>query len=423
MGAEVIPGIFRNHLPLAEPAGSQTLDDIKSIECEVTVVEAQLDSAPGSRSHALIFGFFYNKNTEGGATGDIMALVRIGERGNGGLEASWVVVELLSDDGQQERVLDGGLGTLVGPGTLQYDTPYKLKLSYDGNETFRFSIFVNSTEYVANFTGPQKERPAVTALKSISTGIDAVNGSNNGYVSAKFDNVFINDTTAYDDFESNLIDTAKWNWNEWVREPSDGYLRAGIIGYESTRTVNTYLTEKDAPYLEAKVSIDSGSQLSPGAYGVGRIQGYYYNDSRGPGSGQSYNQYEGDVFVQVRLRYNSEGTLSANAYVDRSDDANQGSFTNLFSHDFPIAIALDTYYTLSIRFEGNKLTFGCNSETAEYNITTPTYPAYGEHRLLRSRAYLGSGQIGYIETHFDDVYIEKKVRFNASIPIMLLSGE
>lgn len=132
-------------------------------------------------------------------------------------------------------------------------------------------------------------------------------------------------------------------------------MRANIIGEGSTRAVNTYLTEKDAPYFEAKVRIDSSSQLSPGTWGIGRIQGYYYNDSRGPGSGQSYNQYEGDVFVQVRLRYNSDGTLSANAYVDRSNDDNESDFRNLFSHDFSVPIALDTDYILSIKFEGETM--------------------------------------------------------------------
>ena len=95
MGAEVIPGIFRNHLPFATPEALETLDDIKIIECDITVVETQLDSAPGSRSSAIIFGYFYNINTSGGAIGDILALLRIGDRGNGGLEASWVVVEVL----------------------------------------------------------------------------------------------------------------------------------------------------------------------------------------------------------------------------------------------------------------------------------------------------------------------------------------
>jgi hypothetical protein len=168
------------------------------------------------------------------------------------------------------------------------------------------------------------------------------------------------------------------------------------------------------------VRIDSGTQLSTGTQGVGRLQGYYYNDRRGSGSGNDYNGYEGNVFVQIRLRYSSDGALSANAYVDRSDDANESSWTNLFSHTFNSSISLDTYYTLSIRFVGNKLIFGCDDEVVEYTIDTPMYPAYGEHRTLRSKVYLDPGETGYIKVRFDDVYIEKKGMLTPSVPLLLL---
>ena len=340
----------------------------------------------------------------------------IGDQGNGKLEAFWEVQEMLSDDTRTWSVI--GSGTISDFDTSIIDPPYKAKISYDGDRTFSFIV---NDLYTDSYIGPIKKRAAVTPWKGISTGINATNGSNNGYVSAKFDNFKINDETSiYDNFSSDLIDPAKWQEREWVREASNGYLRANVPGAGSTRTVNTYLTEKDAPYIEAKVLIDSGSQLSTGAHGVGRIQGYYYNESRGSGSGQSHNKYEGDVFVQVRLRYNSDVTLSANAYVDRSNDENKSDWTNLFSHNFSVPIVLDTYYTLSIRFEGKKLIFGCNGETVEYNITTPTSPAYGQHRLLRSRVYLDSGETGYIKVRFDDVYIEKKGKFIPSVPLLLL---
>jgi hypothetical protein len=402
MGAEIAPGIFRNHLPFVNP------DSISSIECEITVEEAILDNATDSKSGTMILGYFYNINESSGATGDIFAYLMIGKRENEGedLEAFWAVLEVLTDDTQTKRLL--GSGTISGFDPSIINPPYKAKISYDDDRTFYFNV----GQYSDSFIGPEKKRTADTQLKSLSTGIDAMSGSNNGFVFAKFGNVYINDeNTVYDDFSSPLIDLTKWTWSEWVREASNGYLRANIIGNGSTRTVNTHLTEKDATYFEAKVRIDSGSQLSAGADGIGRIQGYYYNDSRGPGSGQDYNQYEGDVFVQVLLRYNSDAILSAEAYVHRSNDENESSFTELFSHNFSVPIYLDTYYTLSIRFEGEKLIFGCASETAEYNITTPIYPAYGEHRHLKSRVFLDLGETGYIKVRFDDVYIAESIDF------------
>jgi hypothetical protein len=410
MNAEVLPGIFRNHLPIANP------ETINSIECEITIVETKLDSATDSKSFAKIAGYFYSKNETGGATGDIFSHIMIGDQGNGKLEAFWEVQEMLSDDTRIWSVIESG--TISDFDTSIIDPPYKVKISYDGDRTFSFIV---NDLYTDSYIGPIKKRAAVAQWKGISTGINATNGSNNGYVSAKIDNVYINDEpTVYDDFSDPLIDLTNWQWSEWVRDPSNGYLQANIIGFGNNQTVNTYLTEKDAPYLEAKVRIDSNTVLSEGAYGIGRIQGYYYNDSRGPESGQSYNKYEGDVFVQIRLQYTSDGALSADAFVHRSNDENESSFTELFSHNFSTLISLDTYYTFSVRFEGKKLIFECERETVGYNITTPIYPAYGEHRLLRSRVYLNSGQTGYIKVRFDDVYIGKKGKFNPSVPLLLL---
>ena len=65
MGAEITPGVFRIPLSIANP------EAINSIECDITIMEAHLDSAIGSKSFIRIGGYFYNKNDTGGATGDI----------------------------------------------------------------------------------------------------------------------------------------------------------------------------------------------------------------------------------------------------------------------------------------------------------------------------------------------------------------
>lgn len=401
MDAEISPGAFRNNLSIANP---ETID---SIECEITIVDAKLDSATGSRSFARVAGFFYNKNGTGGASGDIFVQIMIGDQGNGKLEAFWEVQEMLTDDISSVSVIASG--TISDFDSSITPPPYKVYISYDGDKTFSFKV---NDLYTDSYMGPEKKRPSVTSWKGISTGIDATNGSNNGFVFAKFDNVSINNSNEiYDDFSSDLINPTKWKNREWVRDVTSGYLRSNIIGEGSTQTLSTYLIVNDAPYFEAKVRIDSSSQLSVGADGFGRIQGYYYNDSRGPGSGQGYNQYEGDVFVQLLLSYYSDGTLMANAYIDRCNTADQSNYTNLFTHNFSVPIFLDTYYVLSIRFEGKKLIFSCAEETAEYNINTPIYPAYAEHRLLRSRINLDSGETGYIKVNFDDVFVWKQPEY------------
>jgi hypothetical protein len=398
MGAEVTPGIFRNNLPIANP------EAINSIECEITIVEAQLDSSIGSKSFIRIAGYFYNKNDTGGATGDIFAQLMIGDQGNGKIEAFWEIHEMLTDDTKTWIVI--GNGTIDNFDTSVINPPYRVKLSYDGDKTFSFSVNDIYTDSFAN--GPDKRRDAVTSWKDISAGINATDGSNNGYIFGKIDNVYVNDeNTVYDDFSELFVDWSKWKYSEWVREASGGYLSANSLGFGSTDSSTTHLSYKSTPYLEAKVRIDSTSQLSAGAIGVGRIQGYYYNDRRGPGSGQEHNMYEGDVLAQVRLRYDGDGVFSAEAFVHRSDDANESSFTNLFSHTFAALIDSDIFYALSICFEGDKLIFGCAGEAVEYDITTPIYPAYGIHRHLRSVIYLDDpGEAGYINISYDDVNVE-----------------
>lgn len=411
MGAEIAPGVFRNHLPFANA------ESVSAIEAEVTVDEAVLDSVPDSKSGAMILGYFYNINESGGATGDIFAYLMIGKVKNVSdeLVAYWAVFEVLSDDTTSKKLL--GSGTISGFDPSVMNPPYKASVSYDGNRTLQFSV----GSYNDSFVGPERRRDAQEQWKCLSTGIDAENSANDGYVSARFDNVYVNhELTPYDDFSNPLIDLSKWEYDEWVREASAGYLRTNKIAYQNSDIVNTVLTQADAAYFEAKVRIDSGTRLSTGAAVAGRLQGYFYNDSRGPGSGEEYNGYEGDVFVQVQLRYSSDGTLSARAYVDRSDFPDQSDFTTLFTHTFTQPIALDTFYALSIRFAGKRMIFGCNGETAEYDITTPIYPAYGEHRTLRARAYLDEGETANAKIHFDDVYTDQPVPLMPAVPLLLL---
>ena len=169
------------------------------------------------------------------------------------------------------------------------------------------------------------------------------------------------------------------------------------------------LAESNTSYVEAKARLLSDSQLSPGAFGIFRIQGYWYNEFRSPGSGQDYNGYEGDVFVQLRLQYDSDGTLRARANVGRSDGANEDPWTTLFSQDFSTPIQFDTDYIISIEYKDSQLIFKCNNETITYTITTSEYVPYGEHRALRTRIYLDPGESGYMKAQFDDVYIDTDV--------------
>ncbi|MFC1789004.1 carbohydrate binding domain-containing protein, partial [Thermodesulfobacteriota bacterium] len=388
---------YLNNTTFQKPSG------INAIQTDITVVSTNMDTGIDSMSFATIYGVFYNSQSSGGVTGDVGAAVFIRDRGSG-LEAFWEVVKSLDDDWTSEII---GSGTLIEPGTLDYNTPYTAKIEYDRWSTsgngFQFTVAGASGVFV----GPFRARAPVNSIKSLSTGINAPNGSGVGFASALFDNVYINnEETVYDDFSTAPLDQTKWIADEEVTEIANGKLRLNRQGFNNQSQVTLKLVDYDAPYLEAKVRIESGSQLSPGASGIARIQGFYYNDSRGPGSGQDYNKFEDDVLVQVRLQLDSNGDLKAIARAEKSEDANQTIWTTLFDQYFTTPIQFDTDYVLSIGYADSQLIFKCNDETLSYAITTPEYSPFGEHRMLRSRVYLDPGESGYIKAQFDDVYID-----------------
>ncbi len=397
MGVEYWPGMFRNNLGVASPEP----ETITAFESEITIMEATPDSAPNSRSFARIAGQFYNSNESDGQSGEITFEIMIGDRGNGGLEAFWEASRVMENDPSDFEQIESG--TLIGPGTLDTGVPYSVKLVYDNDRTLTFTVNGVTDEY----TGPEKKRPAVNPVRSIGACIDAANGSNDGFIHTTFDNVVLNNAAEiHEDFSSPLIDLSKWDQTEWVRECSNQHLRANVRSIGGSSNASTYLTTgRDTPYLEAKVRIESDTQLSVGASGIARLGGYYYNETRGTGSGVDYNRYEGDVFAQIRLWYDSEGSTQAQAWIGRSDDADENNFTELFWHTFSTPVQLDTYYVLSITYENDQIIFQCEDELAVFNIQTNAYPPYGMHRQLRTWLFADSGESGNFKASYDDIYI------------------
>ena len=162
---------------------------------------------------------------------------------------------------------------------------------------------------------------------------------------------------AYDRFDDDIIDTSKWVWGEKVREVSDGKLRLVIGGSGPDALVGLSPTEPVTSFFGAKVRVESGSRHFGGSSGRARLAGFYYNDSRGPGSGQNYNGYEGDVWAQVLLYFEGNGKIAALAKVVRTEDENDTVWTTLFSQEFATVINFDTEYRLSMEFSNSKFVF------------------------------------------------------------------
>jgi len=386
-------GTFRNMTEFQDPAS------INTIACDITLVKTILDTGSYPTSFARIEGFFYNTEGTGGAKGDIWAAVVIGDRGDG-LEAWWEVQEFKDDDmtSWEDTITD----KLIDPGGITYNTVYPTKIAYDGTNGFQFTVGDSNDSYA----GPTKLRDAITQTKTLTTGINAQEGSGTGYASALFDNVYIDDVP-YDDFETAPLDPTKWLDLESVTEISYGKkLRSNVQADGSDTTAIIYATNQSAFYLEAEVAVESGGFVSAGAIGAARVGGYYYNESRGPGSLNAYNKYEGNVWGDIRIELDDDNDLKAKAVVVRSNDANASVWTFRFSQDFTTPIDFDTPYTLSIEFTGSAFIFKCEDESMEYQVTTNTYDPYNESRSLSSRVYAESGQEGYVQANFDDMYID-----------------
>ena len=385
----------RNNTPFENPSS------IHAIQCDITMVETVLDTGTPRLSFARIDGRFYNTLNSGTQKGDVWAAVHIGDRGSG-LEAWWEIVEVLDDEGNSwQWIASDKLLT----GALSYGTAYTTKIEYnETNSQFTFTVAGVSSGPVAV---PAKLGAEFLAYKALETGAYADGGSGTGYASAMFENVYINNEgTVYDDFSSPWIDQIKWQASGFVREISDdGKLRLEVNAWVPREVAAIYHNNQATPYLEAKVLVKGESRIYPCGTGIVRIGGWYYNDSRGPGSGQPYDGNEGDVWVDIRIIL-IDRTLEARSTVWRSDVDPNGPGTSVDMHYFGTSIVFDTEYTLSIEFTGSTIIFTCGTETYEYDLLTPAYPpSQGQLRQMLSRVDPCTGWGESIKATFDDVYV------------------
>ncbi len=387
---------IRKTSPFVDPSS------INTIECDIVVSVAMLDSGTDPESFARVDGRFYNAQNSGTERGDIWAGLYIGDRGNG-LEAWWYVSEATDDGGDAWDDKDSG--SLDVPGGLSYNQSYTVKIDYDGANEFTFTVAGESN----SFTGPDRQGVAYSKYKALETIVYTDGGAGDGYVSASFDNV-LTDGTGYDDFSTAPLDQTKWEILESVREIENGKLR--LNAHSTGDRANTTLSFAEiAPYTEATITIKSDSQLEPGDRGIARIDGFFYNDTYGPGSGSDYNGYEGNVWVGFYLNYYSDGTLKAACSGDRILDAADTQSDNLFYREFNLPIILDRDYKMAILFTGSNLRFIIKDtvtgrmDVLGYEISTSVYEPYDEYMSLRSRVY-GDSTGGYMAVEFDDVYVD-----------------
>ena len=286
--------------------------------------------------------------------------------------------------------------------TISFDTEYELSLEFTGS-TVVFKCNDETLTYDIEgsvYTSFTNDRYLTSRVE-----INEYTGEC-GEFKAQVDNIFFDKTgISYDTFDGTEIDTDKWYSGDFLRRIEDGKLRLKVAQCDGrgNNTVSPTATNENG-YIEAKVTVNEGS-VSQGKTGYARLASYFYNEKRGPGSGLDYNRYQDNVWSTVRLLIDETGGLKAEAGVWRSDDPDELYGTSLQYEDFKLPIEFGQEYTLSMRFDGSKIIFKCNSETIQYNVQTPIYAPYDNHFYLQSRVFNDEGQCGFIDTTYDDLLL------------------
>ncbi|MEE4357584.1 MAG: right-handed parallel beta-helix repeat-containing protein [Desulfococcaceae bacterium] len=222
--------------------------------------------------------------------------------------------------------------------------------------------------------------------------------------------------TLYDDFSATALDEQKW--------------APGIIGSDITETyeiVNqtallttegdgkrvirfTALHDTDSPYMEATVTVKSGSYIT-GNKSRARLSGIFYNDTfeeSDPGNG-----YEGDVYAMISIcHYETEG-LVVRYLIGRFPTASVDT-EDVWAIDFlSMPIEFETPYTLSIQLVKDAFVLTCINTTASVQeqktvpISTPIYPSKNHAEQRKIMARIDSGSSGKLMAEFDNIYVGK----------------
>lgn len=293
-------------------------------------------------------------------------------------------------------------------------TEYTLKVEYDGDKTITFHVG-NQTRQVI---GPDKSGTLSNQSKQIGTIILGGTEEGEGYVSATFDNIVINDS-AYDDFSAALNGT-KWWSDERVREMRNSKLHLNIQNNGFAEKTNEIRLHQDdsTNYFQAEITLSSDTILNgDDTSGEVGVFGALYNDTLNISNEDGFT---GEVIAGSRLLYTSDGNIAPQAIIYRCDDNHCNSFSteweNSFSTESSCNLTLDEPANLAIERLDDRLIFHCNKDKITLKIPGDFFPSNTDHRKLRSSVYSAPGQNGYLKATFDNVYNIKNFPWSTYLP-------
>ena len=385
------PYVDYNTLYFSDP------NSVNSIQADVTIL--QNDITNQANTWARVGGRAYNDGTSGeGFAGDIW--VELGIRWTStGLKGYWYVGRHTGSSSASITQLGFGYFTTV----INIGTPYSLFVSYDNIiNQFLFKIGDEARTFGPTDL-PVPVGPPNQPAKALQTRVQINNSTSSGYISAAFDNVYVNGTL-YDDFSSPTIDPTKWTAYEMVREVSNGKLRLKI---RSSSASISFIYYSQLQFLNPSLINVIQANVTPVAYEnqeganiIARIAGDYYNDGT-PGGG-----YLGDVSASVFIGGFEGGANPAAGWaVWTYADFGGSNPTLIQTGTFSKPISLGNTYTLLIGWTGSFLTFKIDDEEAYYVPTTPINSPNNRSKEIATRIWNPAGKEATIEALFDDVRV------------------
>ena len=385
------------------------------LRANISVISAE---SGGGAATASIEGQYYNANSTAATdqVGDVAAMVFIGDRGSGGLEAWWEI--RVSTHSEFETWTDTS-GIITLPGTLLFGNYYDTEITYDSDRGFTFSVDIDSS---GPRQGPERVGPAALTRQNLSASTRCC--GINPAIHATFDDV-TGSGGLLEDFSGDFLDRSKWANHSGAQVLSsrvDPAVTGKLFMFVSDENIppdgksstDLVLRERNPNHIEAEVSISSNSLLDPGLRGRAYLNGYAYNESRDGGVDTfPYNGCDGDVYVQVEINLRNDN-LYATAFAGSETAACETDET-LVSEVFTQLLEFDTPYLLWIERDDEDLILGLGDEEYRHTIMTPTYPpspsAYDGFRRLSARiqgtstSYPG-GADGVFEMLVDNVYVK-----------------
>ncbi|MCP3890316.1 MAG: hypothetical protein GY702_15820 [Desulfobulbaceae bacterium] len=321
---------------------------------------------------AEFFSFFYNQNTNASnAAGDILFLIRFGDRGNG-LEAWYFLSRIEDANYATSTELASGIFT-PPPGGWQTGVSYALEVNYDGASSFTSTLGSQPTEPLATVVGPTRgsaAHSASTFLRSRISLKQPFKGDPDLYkLDTVFDNIMVDNGSgliSYDSFDGAdpALSLSLWHKDHPIGQATvtDNMLKLGVkVAPGDTITDTQIKTRATLPTaihntdtLQIDMKMDGTIVPDESARTELRAGGSWGNGLYTSVNDQGYDGTDGKIYMFARLeKAGNSSNYRVVCAIDMDDKSQPEGYQSIL---FETAEAeADTLYTAYLRKRGTLL--------------------------------------------------------------------